>query len=167
MCSLALEILHLANLKKSSVRRVKQLIQKEITNPFSAVYANKSGEYINAHDKTSDSDTDMSDGGHKQTRQLLRYKVYGEDMAINISDLPDWIKGGRMKPSKLDRSKRLDANGYNNTNEDYIKIKDLDNNEKYVFFKGDKKQTIKEFVEKQLSRNMKDQYKKLNRTFKK
>ena len=46
------------------------------------------------------------------------------------------------------------ANGSN------IVIKDLDN-------KGDKKQTIKEFVEKQLSRNMKDQYKKLNRTFKK
>lgn len=53
------------------------------------------------------------------------------------------------------------ANGSN------IVIKDLDNNKKYVFFKGDKKQTIKEFVQQQLSRNMKDQYKKLNRTFKK
>lgn len=139
----------LGKFERSSVKRVKQLIQKGITNPFSVVYANKSGEYINAHDKTSDSAKDMSDGGHKQTHQLLRHKVIGGDMAINVQDLPSWIN------DEIDRD------------DDYVKIKDLDNNKKYKFFKEDKEQTIKEFVEKQLSRNMKDQYKKLNRTFKK
>lgn len=138
----------LGKFERSSVKRVKQLAQKGINNPFSVVYANKSGEYINAHDTTSDS-PDYSNGGHKQTRQLLRYKVTNGDIAVNVRDLPLWIQDELS------------------TDKDYIPIENLDNTQKYNFFEKDRGQTIREFVEKQMNRNMRDQYKKLNRTPKK
>ncbi len=152
----------LGKFERSSVKRVKQLALKRIANPFSVVYANKSGEYINAHAKESDSGFDkaiistkfsfyqneqaVGDGGHKQTRQLLRCKEIDGDIAVNKADLPEWIQ------NKVTNS------------ESYVKVKDLDNTKKYPFFEGDSKQTIREFVEKQMNRNMRDQYKKLNRT---
>ncbi len=152
----------LGKFERSSIKRVKQLALKGINNPFSVVYANKSGEYINAHAKESDSGFDkakintkftyysdeqaVGDGGHKQTRQLLRCKEIDGDIAVNKADLPEWIQ------DKVTNSGS------------YVKVKDLDNTKEYPFFEGDRKQTIREFVEKQMNRNMRDQYKKLNRT---
>lgn len=152
----------LGKFERSSVKRVKQLAQKGINNPFSVVYANKSGEYINSHAKESDSGFDearistnfnyypteqaVGDGGHKQTRQLLRFRENGEDIEVNKADLPEWIQN---KITCVDK---------------YVKVKALDDDKKYQFFEGDSNQTIREFVEKQMNRNMRDQYKKLNRT---
>ena len=58
----------------------------------------------------------------------------------------------------------IDSDGKRTSSGEYIKIVDLDAREKYKFFKEDKKQTIREFIEKRLDRNMRNQYKMLNRT---
>ena len=131
------------------------------TNPFSIVYLNSSGEYINAHDSNSDT-TDkhkaLKMGGIAQTKEILEFKVIGEDIAVNKNTLPSFIL------AKIKNNMFIDSDGKRTSSGEYIKIVDLDAREKYKFFKEDKKQTIREFIEKRLDRNMRNQYKMLNRT---
>ena len=151
----------LGKFERSSVKRVKQLALRGCTNPFSIVYLNSSGEYINAHDSNSDT-TDkhkaLKMGGIAQTKEILEFKVIGEDIAVNKNTLPSFIL------AKIKNNMFIDSDGKRTSSGEYIKIVDLDAREKYKFFKEDKKQTIREFIEKRLDRNMRNQYKMLNRT---
>ena len=66
----------LGKFERSSMKRVKQLASKGYSKPFSKVFLNKTGEYIPAHDYTSDLETYIrGSGGSVQTQMIINTKI--------------------------------------------------------------------------------------------
>lgn len=159
----------LGKLERSSIKRVKQLILKKIKNPFSKVFLNKTGEYIPAHDHTSDLKIFIEkSGGSGQTKTLLHCKMWNGEIAIRTSDIPRCSKTKAERKDKvsieLDKANRCSfrkTTGEKTTGQDYIFLKDLPNTVKFDFFEN---KTIKEFIEPQVLKNLRRLYKTRYRT---
>lgn len=159
----------LGKLERSSIKRVKQLILKKIKNPFSKVFLNKTGEYIPAHDHTSDLKIFIEkSGGSGQTKTLLHCKMWNGEIAIRTSDIPRCSKTKAERKDKvsieLDRAKKCSfkkTTGKPTSGQDYIFLKDLPNTVKFDFFEN---KTIKEFIEPQVLKNLRRLYKTRYRT---
>lgn len=162
----------LGKLERSSIKRVKQLILKNIKNPFSKVFLNKTGEYIPAHDHTSDLKIFIEkSGGSGQTKTLLHCKMWDGEIAIRTSDIPRCRKTKTETEKKdkvsieLDKAERCSfkktTGEPTSGGQDYIFLKNLPNTVKFDFFEN---KTIKEFIEPQVLKNLRRLYKTRYRT---
>lgn len=142
-------------LERGSIKRIKQLVTKKCTNPFEKVLANKTGEYIPAHDDTSDFSIRVQlGGGVAQTKMILKCKIYDNKIALHTGTLPRNIQ----EKIKLIKHQKIDGI------DGYVYIDDLPNIEDFEPVKGGKKVSIKSFVETQVYKNLKKIYKTQNRT---
>lgn len=142
-------------LERGSIKRIKQLVNKKCTNPFEKVLANKTGEYIPAHDHTSDFSVQIPlGGGVAQTKMILKCKIYDNKIALHTGTL------SRSIQERISSVKRQKIDGIDG----YVYIDDLPSVEDFEPVTGGKKVSIKSFLETQIYKNLKKIYKTQNRT---